>query len=192
MPKLIPTKKNKLINLIPQDDFESSTLGRILKWALSTFRILVIFTELVVMAAFLSRFWLDARNSDLNEELNVRKSQVIAYKQIEDEFRSYQEKLKVLKTVYSDARTSSIINNLSRYLPQDVSLNSVSFLDNNLQIRATALSEGSIAQLLVNMQKNKEFKEINLGQISSSAENPSLIVFTLNTTLNNGLKGGSQ
>ena len=192
MPKLIPTKKNKLINLIPQDDFESSTLGRILKWALSTFRILVIFTELVVMAAFLSRFWLDARNSDLNEELNVRKSQVIAYKQIEDEFRSYQEKLKVLRTVYSDARTSSIINNLSRYLPQDVSLNSVSFLDNNLQIRATALSEGSIAQLLVNMQKNKEFKEINLGQISSSAENPSLIVFTLNTTLNNGLKGGSQ
>ena len=125
MPKLIPTKKNKLINLIPQDDFESSTLGRILKWALSTFRILVIFTELVVMAAFLSRFWLDARNSDLNEELNVRKSQVIAYKQIEDEFRSYQEKLKVLRTVYSDARTSSIINNLSRYLPQDVSLNSV-------------------------------------------------------------------
>jgi len=89
----IHNTKSKQINLIPQDEFESSNFGRILKWALSTFRIVVIVTELIVMSAFLSRFWLDAKNSDLNEEINVNKSQIIAYKDIETEFRSLQKNL---------------------------------------------------------------------------------------------------
>ena len=46
------------INLLPQKGFEATTAGRILAWILSTFRIIVIITELLVMVAFLSRFWL--------------------------------------------------------------------------------------------------------------------------------------
>ena len=44
---------------------------------------MVIITELVVMSAFLSRFWLDSRNSDLNEEINMNKVQVLAYAEVE-------------------------------------------------------------------------------------------------------------
>ena len=62
-------KKSSRINLLPQEEFAASTLGRILAWILSTFRILVIMTELIVILAFLSRFWLDARTTDLNEEI---------------------------------------------------------------------------------------------------------------------------
>ena len=65
----MPAKKEPEINLLPQEEFEGSVIGRILKWGLSTFRIIVIIVEMVVMAAFLSRFWLDAKNSDLNEDI---------------------------------------------------------------------------------------------------------------------------
>jgi hypothetical protein len=41
--------KNKAINLLPQEEFDISIIGRTLKWAMGTFRIIVIVTEIVVM-----------------------------------------------------------------------------------------------------------------------------------------------
>src|SRR3989344_780469 len=109
MPK---SKEQIKINLIPQDEFESSTFGRVLKWALSTFRIMVIVTELLVMSAFLSRFWLDARNSDLNEEIEIKKAQIGAYQDVEDSFRKYQAKLVLAKSLYSTGATSQVFKNI--------------------------------------------------------------------------------
>ena len=177
MPKSV---KQKNINLIPLDEFESSTAGRILKWALSSFRVMVIATELVVMSAFLSRFWLDARNSDLNEELEISKAQVGAYIDIETNFRSIQRKLKIVKTMYSEPKMSEYMNTFLKLIPQDISLNSVSIADNQLQLRAGAFSENSIAQFLINLEKSGSFKDLNLTQISTSADNSNVTVFTVN------------
>ena len=60
--------KKQQVNLLPEKGFTSTTTGRVLTWILSTFRIIVIVTEIIVMIAFLSRFWLDAQNTDLSEE----------------------------------------------------------------------------------------------------------------------------
>ena len=177
MPKAV---KQKNINLIPLDDFESSTTGRILKWALSSFRVMVIATELVVMSAFLSRFWLDARNSDLNEELEISKAQVGVYIDVETSFRSYQKKLKVAKAMYLEPKMSDYMSTFSKTIPQDVSLNSVSIADNQLQLRASAFSENSIAQFLINLEKSGGFNNLNLTQISTSADNSNMTVFTIN------------
>lgn len=67
-------KKTKAINLLPQEAFAKTTLGRTLTWLLSTFRIIVISVEMVVVVAFLSRFWLDARITDLNDELKQKQA----------------------------------------------------------------------------------------------------------------------
>lgn len=176
MPKPI---KPKNINLIPQDEFESSTTGRILKWALSSFRVMVIATELVVMSAFMSRFWLDARNSDLNEELEINKAQVNAYADVEEAIRLNQKKLKIAKSMYADPKTSEYMNVFSRFIPQEVFLNSVSIIDNQIQLRAGAFSENSIAQFLVNLEKSGSFNNINLSQVSTSADDNNITVFTI-------------
>lgn len=172
--------KQKNINLIPLDEFESSTTGRILKWALSSFRIMVIATELIVMSAFLSRFWLDAKNSDLNEELEISKAQIEAYADIETNFRLIQKKLKIAKAMYMEPRISNYMDTFSKILPQDISLNSISITDNQLQLRASALSENSIAQFLINMEKTGNFNNLNLTQISTSTDNNNMTVFTIN------------
>ena len=70
--------KNKSINLLPQEEFDASIFGRTLKWAMGTFRIIVIITEMVVMGAFLSRFWLDAQNSDLDNSIKIASAQISA------------------------------------------------------------------------------------------------------------------
>lgn len=175
----MPIRKIKQINLIPQDEFETSTSGRVLKWALSTFRITVIITELIVMSAFLSRFWFDSRNSDLNDELNITKSQILAYSETEREFRTNQVKLSVVKSLYAESNTSRVVENVSKIIPRDVFLNSISIMNNDLNIKAYAFSEISIAQLLINLSNLNYLSQVNLGQVSSSIDNSAITNFTI-------------
>lgn len=178
-------KKIKQINLLPLQGLDTTVFGRILKWALSSFRIMVIFTELVVMAAFLSRFWLDAKNSDLNDTLEVNKAQVMAYSDIESEFRLRQKQIAIAKTMYSDTKRSDIISNIIKLLPTDIILSTVSIEKNDLQIKAFSGSERSIVQLLTNIEDRKELDDVKLSQLSSSSNNNALIIFTISATIKN-------
>lgn len=176
----MPIRKVKQINLLPQDSFESTTFGRILKWALSSFRVMVIITELVVMSAFLSRFWLDARNSDLNDGIRVNKSQVLAFTSVENEFRMYQKKLFILKSLYDEQKDSQLIEGIVKYIPSDITLTSIQKSNEGLQIRASSLSESSIAQFLVNLNSNKSLSDVGLSQVASSVDNNFVTTFTIN------------
>ncbi|KKP47643.1 MAG: hypothetical protein UR39_C0003G0045 [Candidatus Woesebacteria bacterium GW2011_GWA1_33_30] len=175
----MPKVKNKFINLLPQDEFETSTLGRILKWSLSSFRVMVIITELLVMSAFLSRFWLDARNSDLNEDLDIGQSQILAYEDIELEFKNIQKKLSIAKSLYNEPLFTEIINDISTTLPLDIIFTSTTFNDKSFAIKATSFSESSIAQVIANLEAKNNLSEITLSQISTSQDDPNTIVFTV-------------
>lgn len=182
----MPISKSKIINLLPDDQFQSSTLGRILKWALSSFRVMVIITELVVMSAFLSRFWLDARNSDLNEELNVNKAQVLAYSNTEKEFRTYQKKLTILKSLYNEDQSSKLITSISDVTPSDIVLSTIQKSKEGLQIKAISYTEQAIAQFLVNLSQVGGLSEVNLSQVASSVDNDAITTFTINAKTNTG------
>ena len=176
----MPKVKNKLINLLPKDEFETSVFGRILKWALSSFRVMVIITEIVVMSAFLSRFWLDARNSDLNEELEIGEVQVNAYEEVESEFRNIQKKLGIVKTLYNEPKSTKVLSDIASTLPPDIFLNSIIVNQKSLLIKASSFSESSIAQFVTNLEANKNFSDIVLSQISTDQDNPNVTVFTIN------------
>jgi hypothetical protein len=176
----MPKVKNKLINLLPRDEFETSVLGRILKWALSSFRVMVIITEIVVMSAFLSRFWLDARNSDLNEELEMGEIQIGAYEEVELEFRDIQKKLSIVKLLYNEPKPTKILSDVAQTLPPDIFLSSIILNQTSLLIKAASFSESSIAQFVTNLEANKSFSDIESSQISTDQDNPSVTVFTIN------------
>ena len=86
-------RKKRQINLLPQEEFAASTLGRVLNWLLTTFRYIVIVTEIVVMTAFLSRFWLDAKSTDLNELIKQKQAVIAASADFEKEFRLTKDNL---------------------------------------------------------------------------------------------------
>lgn len=180
----MPKVKNKPINLIPQDEFETSIVGRILKWALSSFRIMVIMTELVVMSAFLSRFWLDARNSDLNEELNISSAQILAYSDVESTFRIIQKKLAIAKNIYAEPKANDLLNTIVKSTPSDVTLNTVTISNELINIKALSFSENSIAQMLINLNSIKNFGDVSLKQISTDTENANVIVFNISAKVN--------
>jgi Tfp pilus assembly protein PilN len=167
------------INLLPQKEFEASILGRILKWALSTLRIIVIVTEMLVMSAFLLRFWLDAKNSDLNEAISQKIAVISAYQDVENEFRLAQKKINIFAKLTQEPIKSEKIKVISQSLPPEISLTSVSLDKDSFQIKGVSGNEQSISQFIVNLESAEEFSQVELVQLDSDKENPFLIIFIL-------------
>ena len=175
------------INLLPQEEFASSTLGRILKWLLSTFRVIVIITQVIVMAAFLSRFWLDAKSNDLNNLIRKNQAILATTTDFENEFRNIQKKLEVFEKVSNlKANPSFYVERLTKNLPLDVYLSSIQITENSIQVKGESVSEYSIAQFMVNLKNDDAFSDVVLTGTNISQQNKSLIVFNLKIEMDKG------
>ena len=177
----MPKKTSHVINLLPQEEFRKSPVGRILHWATTTFRTIVIITELIVIVAFLSRFWLDAKNADLNDIVRQNQSIIESYKDFEIEFRQIQQRIKIFSGMTQGTTVASLMMQAINLLPEDVNLVSISQVENSLQIKAASASERSIVQFITNLLNNPAFKEVKVASAVASSENQSVIVFTLET-----------
>jgi Tfp pilus assembly protein PilN len=176
--------KDSEINLLPQKSFEASTPGRILTWILSTFRIIVIVTEIIVMLAFLSRFWFDAQNSDLDEKIQQKKAVLIASREFELEYKDIQKRLNLFTHLTEKTElNSSLIDRIKNFLPQDVILARLITQNDKIKVFASTPNEGSVKQYLVNLGSFDDLKNITLSSTSTSPENPSILEFTINAEI---------
>lgn len=177
-------KKQSLINLLPSEEFAASTSGRVLSWALSAFRYIVIVTELIVILAFISRFFLDAQNASLRDEIEQKQSIITGSSDFEKEFREVQKRLTIYKTLTSEEISLvKILDDVSKNIPEDVFLSSLSFLEGKLLISGFSPNERSIVQLAVNLEKNAGYKNVGLTSVATSREDPSLLEFGLDVPL---------
>lgn len=180
-------RKRKNINLLPQEEFASSALGRTLAWALSTFRIIVIITEVVVMGAFLSRFWLDARVSDLNDEITQKRAVIETTSKFEEDFKSAQKRLGIFSALASEeAAASSTLEAITSYIPANVTLVTYSFLQDKATVKGVTPSERAIAQFIANLDSDQNFGEITITQLGASEDQTSQLLFTLEIQLEGG------
>ena len=180
-------KKQNQINLLPQEEFAASTTGRILKWALSTFRVIVVVVEMVVMGAFLSRFWLDARAADLNDEIAQNGALVESTLDFEKDFRKTQDRLTVFSgLVNQEPSGAAVLTLISQYIPNDVSLVSFSFGDIGINIKGISGSERGIAQFISNLENSDDFEKVILLQVDAQDENSSLLIFDLKLSVEKG------
>lgn len=172
------------INLLPQEEFNSSTLGKLLKWLLSFFRVAVIITELIVMVAFLSRFWLDARNSDLNEAIKQKQLKISSYSQVEKRFNEVQKRLQVFSALSSvDVSIPKETQTIASLMPLDINLSNFVYTDHGaILVQGNAPSETSIIQLVSNLKSSPNFDSVSLTSIQTSTDQKSALSFTLSLT----------
>ena len=138
---------------------------------------------MIVMGAFLSRFWLDARNSDLNDEIKIKSAQIEAQSGFEKEFRNIQKKLSIFKTLSEAKKPTEIVEAMTSSMPSEVSLSSFSVQNDSAQIKGSSGSEIGIAQFISNLKTNPSVKNIELEQVNSSENNPSLLIFTIKVSI---------
>lgn len=183
--------KDQDINLLPQKGFQTSTAGRILAWILSTFRIIVIVTEIIVMIAFLSRFWFDAQNTDLNEKIQQKKAVLLASREFESRFNDVQNRLSIFSGVTSNkTKYAEILKFITSSLPNDILLTKVSISKGNLEVQGLTSNEKSIQQLIVNLSSNDSLKGVGLKSINTQKTNPSILEFAITTNINLGKEKG--
>ena len=173
--------KNKSINLLPQEEFNASTTGRVLKWATGTFRVLVIATEMVVMGAFISRFWLDAQNSNLNNTIKAKSAQISAQAGVEKEFRSIQSKLSIFSQIKEGQKTTIFLNKITSSVPSNITLSKITFSSDSIDVRGSSLTDIDILQFMANLQSDL-FKNVSLEQVGTSENDQLMISFVIKIT----------
>mgnify|MGYP001577517725 FL=1 len=159
--------QNKEINLLPKEKWETGTAGKLLKWALSIGRYIVVFTELVVISAFLYRFSLDRKLMDINEQVNQQKKIIVTYGDLETNFRTLQAKLtNISKAEKNSLDMSVILTNLSEITPLDTTYNSIDVEGQKVALEGQTLSEIGLATLLTKSQESKIFSGVSLDNVS--------------------------
>jgi len=171
MPKKPATKKLDItVNLIPQDPFFETALGRFLKWALSAGRYIVIFTELIVILSFASRFTLDRIVTDLNSALNQKEKVIASYGNLEQKFRFVQRQIEDYQQFKQEANLIDIFPILNENIPNNVVFETLMIRPESINFTGSALSQDSLNVLVNNLQLNPHFAEVSVNKIESRGE----------------------
>lgn len=170
------------IELLPKEEWEKTSLGKLLKWTLTVGRYIVIATELIVILAFLSRFKLDRDLTNLYEEIKQKQARIEAASEFEEEFRFLQKRLDTIEDLEKkQLTTAGLIEELSSLIPLDVALTDLTVSDQKVSLTATALSEQGLATFLNNLKASDKFEKIELSQVVSGIEKGVGIQFELKT-----------
>ena len=155
------------INLLPKDSFQFSTAGKVLKWATSAGRVLVVMTEFVVLLAFASRFYFDKKLDDLGEVLVQKEAQIAAYADVETQIRKVLIKQKPVEVFQkSNLGFAAKIDGLTAILPVGTVLDNMSLDKTGLTISGKAQSEYGFAQFVSGIKKMQGVSMINMRDTS--------------------------
>lgn len=165
MPKNLDTPN---INFVTSDDLQERPGGRFLRWALSTGKVVVVLTELIVVLAFISRFKLDSDIADYNELIRKKKSIIEASSEFENKFRSFSGRVAAvsqeIKLFSADKTLGEIIKNI----PEGVTISDLVIGPETVTLTATAQNEGALAVLSSNFRSSKVFSNISLDRVSKN------------------------
>ncbi len=172
------------LNLLPTSAFEKSSAGKIIAWFLNIGKYLLIAVEVIVIVAFIFRFFLDKKLSDINEEIKQRQQQLHSFGNLEEEFLALQKKINTLKALAAEQLpTDQALTTIARLLPSDIYLTKFSLKPETLSLEAVSFSEASLATFLLSLQESKQFEDINLTSLSAEGSGKPGIKFALSAIL---------
>lgn len=155
------------IELLPKEEWEKTPFGRFLKWLLTVGRYIVIFTELIVILAFLSRFKLDRDLTDLYKQIENKQAIIQNSTGFEADFRFLQKRLSTTQGLRKDQmKTQQLLEDISDLTPIDVFFSDLTVTDNRANFTATALSEAGLATFINNLKNSPRFSDLSIDSLS--------------------------
>lgn len=167
------------VNLLSADAFSESIFGKVLMWALSIGRYIVVFTELIVILSFLSRFKLDRDLTDLNSQINQQLLVIDSYGDLEHRFKDLQLKLSFMRERLAGVDVETTFESVILNLPPDVKLKNITTNRERVTLSATSLSSQGFYQFVNNLKANKAFSDLKVSNVSQDEEVVGGIVFDL-------------
>lgn len=177
----MPAKKE--MSFLPEEEDINSLSSRILRWLTTVGRFVIVFTELIVISAFLSRFWLDRTNSDLSEVIRQQKAILDSTADFEKEYSLLQKRLKIIKSFYQNQPNyQQKLEELIQSTPEDIFYNSLSITQapDTKNIRANvnlyAYQETSVVDFITNLLVNPKISTVEINTIEKKPRDNKYIV----------------
>ena len=137
------------INLLERTDFDKTPLGKFLRWSLTYGRYIIVCTEIIVLIAFIYRFSLDRKITDLNEEIEQKAAIIKANQQFETQFRNLQKRTQEVGNLFKNEDLAfRLLTHLQQITPTGAVFGSLSLKDDAVEIQGTTDSNSSFALLL--------------------------------------------
>jgi len=165
-----PTKTNAVsVNLLEHENTDDSVVNRLINWAVTYGRYIMIGTEIVVLIAFVSRFSLDRKLTDLREEIAQKEIILTANQQFEHDFRIIQKKLEANRAlIKKQSLSSDVLILLQSLIPENISLTDFAVTENKLTFGASSLSTSAFSKLLAIMTSRSEFTNVEMTEVKKT------------------------
>jgi len=180
MPKIVSFD----INLAPKDPFFETALGKVLKWALSVGRYIVIFTEIVVIMSFVSRFTLDRQITDLNNSINQKQSVIESFGDLEMNVRTAQRLVEEYKQVEQSSEILTTFPALTQVTPPGISLRQLIIRSNQISVTGTTFSQDTLNTLINNITVSPFFTDVEVTKIETDPQQRNSFSFAIGAQLN--------
>jgi hypothetical protein len=180
----------KEITLLSNVDNPNLLSKKIFNWLFYVVRYVLVFTELVVIIAFLSRFTLDPKNSDLSDSMRQKKAILAVYSDFENEYNLLNQKLKTISNLYQKQPLySPYVLALSQSAPEDIVFQSLIIKnttteDITAQLSIYAYQENAIIDYISQLTINPQIKTVNVTNIEKKPREDKYSV-DINITFNN-------
>ncbi len=177
------------INLLPKDPFLASPIGRFLQWALTIGRYLVIFTEMVVIFSFATRFTLDRQITDLNSALHQKEIIILSYGDLETQVVNLQKKIGSYLQVEQQVNIADAFASLTQITPPDVSLTELTVTRTSILFSGVSKSSNSLDLLINNIQLSRSFSDVAVDKLESSNDQDPGFKFVIRANIKRDLQG---
>ena len=178
-------KAKKEINLLPKNPWETGLVGKLIKWVLTVGRYIVVFVELIVILAFLYRFSLDRKLTDLNEEIKQKQAVISSFGDFETNFLRVQQQLGGIKKVEAESlKVTEILDELSQITPMDAAYDSITINSKEVGLQGTVLSNIGLSTLLSKAQQSQLFSGVGLDSVDSTRTNTMGVIFKMTLEIN--------
>jgi len=166
------TKLRINLNLLHPKGVPTKLPERFLKWLITYGRFIVIFVEVIVVAAFLTRFKLDADLDNLKNQINLDLPYVEGLATDEALIKQTQTKLALIEKIYlNDDKWQETIVEISAQIPSSIVFTGLQIEEKdeksvNFRISGATFSNSDLGIFLNNLRSLDKFSEINLSSIS--------------------------
>lgn len=174
-----PEVKVPKVNLYPEDPFFDSVIGRVMRWLVGAGRHLIIFTELIVITSFFSRFYLDRQLTDLNTQIRQKQVVVESYGDFETQFLQAQQQVKDVNRVMNQQGKIQVFDLLYTITPPEVVYTNLSLGSGGVMLQGRANSLRSLTQLVENLKSTPEFQRISVNQVELGDSRDPTIRFSI-------------
>ncbi|MFA5932709.1 MAG: PilN domain-containing protein [Microgenomates group bacterium] len=167
----IPTLFN--VNLLIHRGEEEKLYAKLIKWALSSGRFIVIFVEIITISAFVYRYKLDGDLADLQDQIKTQAAYITNLKSDEQLIRNAQFQISSLSKLKSEkADFISPLESFNTIIPKSMRITNITF-DRNLaypkssfSITGQSPSNLELSVFIKSLQQNHSFSDVNLTNIS--------------------------